>query len=529
MKKSIFTIIASLVLVVILNQAFAQVPQGFNYQAVARNSVGVLLQNQTLGVLLTVHQGSAGGLIVYRERQTPTTNQFGLFTVTVGQGTQISAGAFNAIDWSTGNYWLEVGLDVSGGTSYTVMGTSQLLSVPYAMYSGSSSGSLPVGTGGQTLRNDGSNWVANNLLYNDGAYIGIGNTSPQTELHLNGAFRVEANYPLMQFYTGGIMKGFIQAWGSDADMLFAATTSTGSTQFWTNYVERMRIDPFGKVGIGTTSPVGMLHINGGGSGLAFPTLNLVNSNPAGVGLFVQTSSTDAATVITNAPSSGYPIFAKYFDGGASHLIGLSSYYGAGRLDLFGDNLATANGGHAYGSVSYGFVTGDQSGGSYNSILSVGGTAYPNAVLPWNNNTSTLGNSIYKWTAVWATNGVIQTSDEALKENIKDISYGLNTIMALKPVSYQWKDKKAMVGNGNNLGFVAQDLEKVIPDVVVHNKITQEEVASAKKDKGIDITATDTYGVKYSELTPVLVKAIQEQQKIINDLQKQVDDLKALIK
>ena len=124
MKKTIITFIASIVLIVFVNHTFAQVPQGFNYQAVARNSVGVLLSGANLGVLLSVHQGSSGGTIVYSERQTPTTNQFGLFTVTVGQGTQISANAFNTINWGTGNYWLEVGLDVSGGTSYTQMGTN---------------------------------------------------------------------------------------------------------------------------------------------------------------------------------------------------------------------------------------------------------------------------------------------------------------------------------------------------------------------------------------------------------------------
>jgi hypothetical protein len=131
----------------------AQVPQGFNYQAVARNSVGVLITNQLLGVRLDLHQGSSTGIIIYSERQTPTTNQFGLFTVTVGQGNFLSGNAFNTIDWSTGNYWLEVGLDVTGGTTYTAMGTSQLLTVPYAMYaaaSGTAGATGPTGPTGAT-------------------------------------------------------------------------------------------------------------------------------------------------------------------------------------------------------------------------------------------------------------------------------------------------------------------------------------------------------------------------------------------
>ena len=144
MKRTIFTFLSTLILMVLINQAIAQVPQGFNYQAVARNSVGVLIQGTTLGIKLSIHQGSATGTVVYSERQTPATNQFGLFTVTVGQGTFLSGNAFNTLNWSTGNYWLEVEMDVTGGSTYTTMGTSQLLTVPYALYADK------VGTAGYT-------------------------------------------------------------------------------------------------------------------------------------------------------------------------------------------------------------------------------------------------------------------------------------------------------------------------------------------------------------------------------------------
>lgn len=228
MKKTIFTFISALVLMLFVNQAFAQVPQGFNYQAVARNSVGVLLQNQSLGVKLSLHQGSAGGTVVYSERQTPTTNQFGLFTVTVGQGTLLS-GAFNTIVWSSGNYWLQVELDVAGGTSYTNMGTSQLLTVPFAMYAASSgtggatgptgptgatgaqgpqgiqgaTGPLVVGTAGQTLRHNGTTWVATSNLYNDGTNIGIGTTAPLSRLHVT-----DGTYNINIGTSGGALSAF---------------------------------------------------------------------------------------------------------------------------------------------------------------------------------------------------------------------------------------------------------------------------------------------------------------------------------
>jgi hypothetical protein len=213
MKRTILSILSILMLVLFVNQGFAQVPQAFNYQAVARNSAGTLLQNKPLGVKLTIHQGSATGTTVYSERQTPTTNNFGLFTVSVGQGTVIS-GTFSTIAWNTGNYWLEVGLDVNGGTTYTAMGTTQLLSVPYAMHAASATtaatglpgptgpmgptgpaGNAIPGTNGQTLRCSGTTtWVANSILYNDGDKVCVGTTTPLGKFTVTGATNTYGGY-----------------------------------------------------------------------------------------------------------------------------------------------------------------------------------------------------------------------------------------------------------------------------------------------------------------------------------------------
>jgi collagen type VII alpha len=139
MKKA-FTRIVVLLLFIFnfsFSTIFAQVPQAFNYQAVARDNLGKLIANQSIGIKIIIHQGSLVGPSVYAETFTPSTNQFGLFTVAVGKGTIVS-GTFNSITWSTGNYWLQVQMDPTGGTSYTDMGTSQLLSVPYAMFAANS-------------------------------------------------------------------------------------------------------------------------------------------------------------------------------------------------------------------------------------------------------------------------------------------------------------------------------------------------------------------------------------------------------
>lgn len=117
--------------------AFAQAPQRFNYQAVARNSGGNVLANQNVGIQITIHQTTPGGTTVYAETHATTTSNIGLMNLAIGGGT-VTSGTFSSIDWSAGPYYIEIGMDATGGTTYTSMGTQQLLSVPYALYAGNS-------------------------------------------------------------------------------------------------------------------------------------------------------------------------------------------------------------------------------------------------------------------------------------------------------------------------------------------------------------------------------------------------------
>lgn len=120
---------------------FAQVPQQFNYQGVARDNNGTELPNQSIGLQISLHSGSPSGTTVYQETHSTTTNQFGLFNLQIGTGNIVS-GAFNTIDWGGNVYYVQTEMDASGGSNYTDMGTSQLLSVPYALYAETSSEAL---------------------------------------------------------------------------------------------------------------------------------------------------------------------------------------------------------------------------------------------------------------------------------------------------------------------------------------------------------------------------------------------------
>lgn len=134
-------------------QLFAQAPNSFNYQAVLRDNGGNVLANQNVGLRFSILDGSPVGTILFQETQVVQTNGLGLFNVNIGSGNIIS-GSFSSINWAAGgSKWIKVEVDASGGTNYILNGTSQLLSVPYALYaatSGSGGGGGSTGPTGPT-------------------------------------------------------------------------------------------------------------------------------------------------------------------------------------------------------------------------------------------------------------------------------------------------------------------------------------------------------------------------------------------
>jgi len=150
----------------------AQSPDKLSFQAVIRDSTGGLVLNQSVGLQMSILQGSVSGSSVYTETHSPTTNSSGLISIEIGGGTTIT-GAFSSIDWSNGPYYLKREVDPAGGTNYIISGTSQLMSVPYAMYatmadtvlnapdtsSTNEIQNLSVSTSGDTLYLSGGNYI----------------------------------------------------------------------------------------------------------------------------------------------------------------------------------------------------------------------------------------------------------------------------------------------------------------------------------------------------------------------------------
>ena len=156
------------ILLFIANTLFAQSPQAFKYQAVARDTSGGLISGQAIDIRISILADSANGNIAYQEIHSTITNNYGLVNLSIGTGTPAS-GAFANINWGASPHFLQAEVDM--GSGYVPMGTSPLLSVPYALYA-----------------EPDADWAFNGTdIYNaNSGNIGIGTSAPGENLHIAG-------------------------------------------------------------------------------------------------------------------------------------------------------------------------------------------------------------------------------------------------------------------------------------------------------------------------------------------------------
>ncbi|HEX5149899.1 MAG TPA: tail fiber domain-containing protein [Parafilimonas sp.] len=273
----------------------------------------------------------------------------------------------------------------------------------------------------------------------------------------------------------------------------------------------MTIQGNGSIGIGTNSPEGNLHIFRGSAG----------------------------TVTANANS---PLV---IENGANNYISLLTPSGNEKGIIFGDNLNPADGGVLYdGSNNMRFQTNGNvtrmtlsgsgnlsfqgagtgvlfNGGSY-IIGETGTQILAHAEFnPDNDDNHSLGSSTNRWTDVWAIDGTINTSDLRDKTNVRDLDYGLKEIMQLRSIRFNWKNPVAE--KKDKLGIAAQEIQKVLPEVVRdYDYIIDEKTGNTQKMPAAHL------GVMYADIIPVLIKAIQEQQEKISSQDKKIEELTKLI-
>lgn len=241
--KKLLTIIGAVLLTAIV---WAQAPQKMSFQAVIRDGGGLLLTSHAIGMKVSILQGSTP---VYEETQTATTNANGLVSLEIGTGTIVS-GDFTTIDWSNGTYFIKTESDPTGGSTYTITGTSQLMSVPYALYAATSG--------------DTSLWKKNgtSVYYNTGK-IGIGTSTPGEGMNISldvvgrVLFRTnssETDKLLVFDNSGSAQRLYTDALsGTPSDLVLGTYPNGHSNQL---YLQQST----GNVGIGMTSPQSKLSI-----------------------------------------------------------------------------------------------------------------------------------------------------------------------------------------------------------------------------------------------------------------------------
>ncbi|MCC7029221.1 MAG: hypothetical protein IT257_02875, partial [Chitinophagaceae bacterium] len=180
---------------------FAQAPHLFNYQGIARDAAGNPLSHQKISLRISILSSAEALEPEYSEIQTVATNEFGLYTLQIGNGTVVT-GNIKLISWETGNKYVKVSIDPAGGNNFVNAGTSQLLSVPYAIYSERSGSCNPasdhntrtgaVNSNATHVAGDANymskftalNTIGKSMIFDNGTNIGIGTAAPLSKLHL---------------------------------------------------------------------------------------------------------------------------------------------------------------------------------------------------------------------------------------------------------------------------------------------------------------------------------------------------------
>ena len=256
MKKTLALLASALISMA----AFAQAPQKLSYQSVIRNASNNLVTSTPIGVRVSILQTAPTGTAIYVETHNTNTNSNGLMTIEIGGGSPVS-GTFSNIDWAVGPYYVKTEIDPAGGTSYTITGTSQMLSVPYALYS--------------KATGDTSMWNKNgSVVYRYGG-VGIGTKNPSGGLHVQDTigssgitsilqgrnftgFYLRTHDTLNRPYKVWVMENKTEAGIGNRFALF--NNGKYPFQVKANSKTNALVVSGSGIGIGTASPMNLLHV-----------------------------------------------------------------------------------------------------------------------------------------------------------------------------------------------------------------------------------------------------------------------------
>jgi hypothetical protein len=485
--------------------AVAQSPEKMSYQAVVRNSGNQLVTNQAVGIKISILQGTVTGTAVYEETQATTTNTNGLVTVEIGEGTAIS-GTFSAIDWANGPYFVKIETDPAGGTNYNITGTSQLLSVPYALYSKKAENEF------SGNYNDLTNKPSFSVL-TDATLTGDGTNSSLLKIAQQTAT------------SGQILKWNGSTWEPGNDLTGSASTPDGSSGhvqfnnagsfggdanfFWDNTNKRL--------GIGLNTPAVPLEIEAN-SDPNYPHLLLNESEDEYARLMFKNTVnktknwTIAGTVNSNNENSLLNFW--YFDGtsgdnilaiNGNGRVGINTTQPGSPLQVH-SNTTYSNGITPIIKISDNYKLWNIGLGDDGDRFSIASEDYTErfTIMKSNGNVGVGTTSpSYKLQVGMAGDGTQARanawnllSDARLKKDLTGLTNSLDMVEKINGYYYYWNTG---IDKTRQVGFSAQELKEVIPEVV------------SEGDDGY-------LSVEYGKMTPLLIEAIKEL-KAANDILK----------
>jgi len=590
---------------------YGQAPQSFSYQAIVRDGSGAIQANAPAAIELSLLQGAANGPVIYSEEHSETTNDFGLVDLAFGQGTPVN-GAWANVDWSEGPWFARTRVN---GVS---LGTTQLLSVPYALHAETSNTPGPQGPQGATgptgpQGNPGASGPAGaqgpqGVPGPDGglnAWGLQGNAGTDTATNFIGT---TDDMPL-KFKVNGIQSGFISelhtALGSNAlnnNTTGSSNTAMGRSALADNTTGSLNTGMgFGALAGNTSgergTAIGFSALQGNTSGTnntacganALYQTTTGGSNTAVGSLALSDNKKGAGNVALGADALFYNDSGNYNVAvGFRSLTGLFSSQGNNASVNVGVGAFTLENnisgqyntgiGHsalnqntsgdnntALGHSALKFVVGTNSGntgvgrdaGNFWTMTNstyLGNAAFPLAsgysnamglgynARPTANNTVHVGNTSIG--SIKGQVGFTTFSDARYKQNITTDVKGLEFILKLRPVTYNvaanrlaayLKEDMREGENGTTTNVTsAEDQEaRDAQERIRYTGFLAQEVEDAAKEVGFDFSgvdkpknADDLYGLRYAEFVVPLVKAVQEQQVIIDQLLLRVKDLEA---
>lgn len=503
MINKLFNPLLKLLILLVALPSFSQAPTQFKYQSIARNASGEILQNTAVSLQISIRDLSPSGTVVFQETHSTTTNDFGLFTVSIGNGTPVS-GTISSVDWAIGSKYIEIQGDLSGGTNYESFGISELLSVPYALYANSSAVPLlPNGTAiGNTTYWNGSSWTLDNYnIYNAGQQVGIGTNSPVQKLHVNGNVNIALDSSFM-------INNRKVLWVNGTANLFVGTNAGVSNSIGFS-------NAFLGYNSGTTNSVGSQNTFLGAESGSANLDGMMNSFVGRRAGFLNTNGNENTFIGAYAGQSNTEGQHNSFLGvttGTSNTTGEeNTFLGAhagyfnqiGNFNSFMGNFS----GVTNTSGSYNTLVGFEADVQSSNLSNASAFGYGAVVNA--SNTVIIGNTAV--TSIGGQVGWSTFSDKRLKTNVEDFTLGLNFINQLNPVQYEYKAD----GQKNIIyaGLIAQDVEKILLD----SGIEFSAIVKPKND-------ADFYSIRYGEFVIPLINAVQEQQIQIDELKEENKEL-----